>query len=69
MEITEENIRLEFYSYFKSLDVERKVEVRDRFLSESRLTLPSWYYKIKYKAFSALEQKAIEEICEMSFTW
>ena len=69
MKTTEENFLQEFYSYFNALDVDRKVEIRDRFLSESKLSLPSWYYKIRYRAFSLLERKAIETICEMEFKW
>ena len=69
MKSTEEKIRQGFYSYFNALDVPAKTEIRDQFLLDSKLSLPSWYYKVSHKAFSLLEQKALENICSQQFNW
>ncbi len=56
-----------FLKYYKSLQTEKKIEVRDEFLLKSGLQYPSWYSKIRTGNFSKLEISALSEICGVDF--
>ena len=59
--------KIGFISYYDALDPTEKKRVREEFLKKSELSYPAWFTKIRRKSFTALERKALQEICNTKF--
>lgn len=59
--------KIGFISYYDTLDPTEKKRVREEFLKESELSYPAWFTKIRRNSFTALERKALGEICKTQF--
>ena len=66
---TEENRKMTFRSYYKSLDDDQKKQLRKKFLDRCGYTYPTFYYKFKNNTFIKLEREVLDEICQKSFVW
>lgn len=66
---TEENRKMTFRSYYKSLDDDQKKQLRKKFLDRCGYTYPTFYYKFKNNTFIKLERELLDEICQKSFLW
>lgn len=66
---TEENRKMTFRSYYKSLDDDQKKQLRKKFLDRCGYTYPTFYYKFKNNTFIKLEREVLDEICQKSFLW
>ena len=62
MQKMEEKIN-NFILYYKSLDKEKKKELREAFLKKTLLSYPSWYVKLARGKFSILELDLLGRIC------
>ena len=58
----EKKSEMVFKDYYQSLDEESKIALRDRILSETGMSYPSFYYKLANDTFKPLERKLINEL-------
>jgi len=56
-----------FKDYYGSLSDSEKKIVREKYLGESGVSVPTFYFKVRNESFSPLEIQALERICQMSF--
>lgn len=62
---TEQNItKLVFKDHYDSLTDSDKETVRNRILTESGMSYPTFYYKLRHNTFKPLELKLINNIIE-----
>lgn len=66
---TEENRKMTFRSYYKSLDDDQKKQLRKKFLDRCGYTYPTFYYKFKNNTFIKLEREVLDELCGKEFLW
>lgn len=56
-----------FQKWFKRLDRQRRIEVREAFLEQSGMSFASWYPKVRAGRFSTLQIKLLEKITGITF--
>jgi hypothetical protein len=56
-----------FIDFYQRQDVNERRRIREEFLKTSGLSYPAWYAKLQRKKFSALEIRALEDICHQEF--
>ena len=63
------NEKKTFVEYYSSLPKEEQLIVRNKFLSQSGISYPTFYSKLSRKRYNLLEQKALEDITNQKFIW
>lgn len=61
--------RLTFQDYYKSLNRDARIDIRDRFMEETGLSYPTFYAKVSRIGFSRLEQQLINRLSGQVFAW
>lgn len=61
--------RLTFKNYYKSLNRDARIDIRDRFMEETGLSYPTFYAKVSRIGFSRLEQQLINKLAGQVFAW
>lgn len=61
--------RLTFKDYYKSLNRDARIDIRDRFMEETGLSYPTFYAKVSRIGFSRLEQQLINRLSGQVFAW
>lgn len=61
--------RLTFKDYYKSLNRDARIDIRDRFMQETGLSYPTFYAKVSRIGFSRLEQQLINRLSGQVFAW
>ena len=61
--------RLTFKNYYKSLNRDARIDIRDRFMEETGLSYPTFYAKVSRIGFSRLEQQLINRLSGQVFAW
>ena len=61
--------RLTFKNYYKSLNRDARIDIRDRFMQETGLSYPTFYAKVSRIGFSRLEQQLINRLSGQVFAW
>lgn len=61
--------RLTFKDYYKSLNRDARIDIRDRFMKETGLSYPTFYAKVSRIGFSRLEQQLINRLSGQVFAW
>lgn len=61
--------RLTFKNYYKSLNRDARIDIRDRFMQETGLSYPTFYAKVSRTGFSRLEQQLINRLSGQVFAW
>lgn len=56
-----------FQTWFKRLDRQSRIEVREAFLEQSGMSYASWYPKVRRGNFSPLQIKLLESIADKTF--
>lgn len=64
MESKQNRVKMVFKDYYGNLSDNSKEEVRNRILSESGMSYPTFYHKLRQNTFKPLEQKMINHIIE-----
>lgn len=60
---------LVFKHYYAGLPEAEKTEIRNKFLSSSGISYPSFYQKLRYDKFLPLERKELNLLCGIEFDW
>lgn len=55
----------DFSKYYKSLPLQDRNRIRDKFLERTGLAYPSWYSKLASGHFSKLEISLLEDLCNI----
>lgn len=66
MEKEEKLQEMSFRNYYSELTDDKKEEIRNAILSESGMSYPTFYYKLRNNSFKPLEIKMINEIIKSS---
>ena len=66
MENYRKSPKMAFRDYYIALSDKEKEEVRNLIMSQSGMSYPTFYYKLRNNAFKPLEVKLSDEIIESS---
>lgn len=62
-------IDLPFWEYYKSLEMTKKKELRDRICEQTGIAYPTFYSKLSRRSFNFTECSVIENLANKRFKW